>query len=175
MEIRVDARFAHPRIRVFQVYRDELTELTDHLPNILSIEVTSRHEQGDGSVELVNEWRGGGDIPAAVRGLLDESLLSWTDYATWHADRWCCEWRNEIHALPGAVRAAGINHYRETGGGTLLEIRGELTCDPAKLAMVPKLLRKTVAGTVEKVLVSKIGPNLRQVAEAVDKLLAQRG
>src|ERR1019366_1811026 len=55
------------------------------LPNVRGIEIKSRKNSGS-VVEFVNEWRGGGDIPAALRAVLSQSVLSWTDFATWRRD-----------------------------------------------------------------------------------------
>src|SRR5580704_12140959 len=124
MEIRADARIPFPREIVFAAYRDEITDLLPYLPNVRSIEVKSRKEEG-GVIEFVNEWRGGGDIPGAIRAVLSESVLAWTDYAAWHADDMRCEWRTETHAFTDAVTCKGINRFVVDGDArTLLEIRG---------------------------------------------------
>ena len=62
-----------------------MIDLLPYLPNVRSIEIKSRKGEGN-VIEFVNEWRGGGDIPAAIRAVLSESVLAWTDYATWRAD-----------------------------------------------------------------------------------------
>ena len=174
MEIRADVELPFPRERVFVAYRDRLAELVPHLPNIRRIEVKERKEAG-GRVELVNEWVAGGDIPAVARSVLSESMLRWTDYATWHADALTTDWRTEVHAFPGAVRCAGQNRYVDTPGGARLEIRGELTVDASKVPGVPRLLAKTVGAAVEKILVGAIAPNLVEVAKGVGQLLGRDG
>ena len=126
MDIRADAHIPFPRDVVFVAYRDEITDLLPYLPNVRSIEIKSRKDAGS-VVEFVNEWRGGGDIPAAIRAVLSESVLAWTDYATWHADELRCDWRTETHAFTDAVACSGSNRFVPDGDGkTLLEIRGSL-------------------------------------------------
>jgi len=172
MEIKAEVTLPFPRERVFLAYRDRLAELTTYLPNIQAIRVKDRKEREDGFVELVNEWSGGGEIPSVARAFINESMLKWTDYATWDPKEFNCAWRTEVHAFPGAIKSSGKNLYLATSTGTKLEIRGDLTCDATKIPGVPKLLAKTVASAVEKVLVGSIQTNLVEVGKGVAKMLA---
>src|ERR1700678_4499126 len=110
MQISTDARIPFPVPVVFAAYRDDLTSLLPYLPNVRSIEVKSRRDSG-AIAEFVNEWHGGGDIPAAVRAVLSEAILSWTDLATWNSDEHVCDWRIETHAFKDAVQCAGRNRF----------------------------------------------------------------
>jgi uncharacterized membrane protein len=172
MEIRADVTVQHPRELVFATYRDHLADLTEYLPNIQSIKVIKREER-PGEVYLVNEWVGGGDIPKVARAVLSESMLRWTDHATWKEGSFTVEWRTEVHAFPGAIQSSGVNRYIEVPGGTRLEIRGNLTCDASKVTGVPRLLARTVGSAVEKMLVGQIGPNAVETAKGVGKYLAK--
>jgi hypothetical protein len=174
MEIRADARIPFPRDIVFATYRDEITDLLPYLPNVRSIEIKSRKQDGN-VVEFVNEWRGGGDIPAAVRAVLSESVLAWTDYATWREDAMCCDWRTETHAFTDAVTCKGSNRFVAEGEGqTLLEIRGSLEIDAKKIRGVPSFLAGKIGRTVEEFLVAKIQSNLVETAKGLVKYLEER-
>lgn len=172
MLLSADASLPFPRPVVFAAYRDHLADLVEFLPNIRRIEVERREDQGK-VTKLLNEWHGGGEIPAAARAFLSESMLSWSDHATWNEDEWTCDWRIETHAFTEAVHCAGKNRFVESGGDTRLEIRGELTIDGGKLKGVPKLLSKRVAAAVEDLLVKKITPNLLSVSGGLQKYLEQ--
>src|SRR5215472_15564287 len=76
MELHADARIPFPRDRVFTAYRDHLPDLLPYLPNVKRVEVKSREEKGH-IVNLVNEWQGGGEIPAAVRAIIGDSMMGW--------------------------------------------------------------------------------------------------
>jgi len=170
MEIRTDATLSFPRELVFTTYRDRLLELRPYLPNIRGLDVKKREER-DGEVLLVNEFKGGGEIPSVARSFLSESMLSWTDHATWKQAEWICNWRTEVHAFPGALLSSGFNRFVETPGGTRIEFRGDLTCDASKVPGVPRLLARSLNGTIEKLFVGKIVENLVEVGKGIGKLL----
>ncbi len=173
MELSADATLPFPRPMVFAAYRDDLTKLLQYLPNVRDIEVKSRREDGH-HVELVNLWHGGGEIPAAARAVLSEAMLSWTDYASWDASKWTCEWRTETHSFTEAVDCRGVNQFIEVDGGTRIEIRGNLRIDAKKVKGVPGFLAGKVASAVESFLAAKIRPNLVEVTEGLRKYLAAR-
>jgi hypothetical protein len=175
MEIKAEAILPFPRERVFAAYRDRLAELAEYLPNIQTIRIKERNERDGGLVELVSEWSGGGDIPAVARSIIKESMLRWTDHATWDPASFSCEWRTDVHAFPGAIKSSGKNSYVIVPAGTKLEVRGDIVCDATRIPGVPRLLAKTVGAAVEKVLVSSISTNLGEVAKSVGKMLAKDG
>ena len=167
MELRADARIAFPRETVFSAYRDDMAKLLPYLSNVRSIEVKSRNEIGP-VVELVNEWRAGGEIPAAVRAVLNESMLTWTDYASWDSASLHWDWRIEPHALKEALRCSGRTSLAEDGTGkTLAEFRGTLEIDAKKIRGVPGFLAGTVGRAAEAFLVDRIQSNLIETAEGV--------
>ncbi len=173
MDIAADARLEFPLTEVFAAYRDDLVALLPFLPNVRRIEVKSRSEDGP-IVKLVNEWHAGGEIPAAVRAFISESMLSWTDRATWDATSFTCAWDIETHAFTEAVSCKGTNRFVADGDATVLEIRGSLEIDAKKIRGVPSLLAGKVGKTAADLLVSKIQPNLVEVSRGLAKYLAQR-
>lgn len=173
MKLNVESQLPFPRDVVFKTYRDRLVELVPFLPNIRGIDQKSRSDEGKVS-RLVNVWRGGGDIPSVARAFLSESMLSWTDNATWDEGAWACSWRMEAHSFKDAVHAAGVNEFRETKEGTALVISGDLSIDGKKLP-IPRFLAGAVGPAVEKFLVATIKPNLTETARGVVKFLEAEG
>ncbi|MGA7118788.1 MAG: hypothetical protein WBY94_01760 [Polyangiaceae bacterium] len=174
MDLHADARIPFPRSRVFAAYRDDIAQLLPYLPNVRSIEVKSRKDDGPVAY-LVNEWRGGGDIPAALRTVLGDSMLSWTDYATWNADSLRCDWRTETHAFGDALRCAGYDLFREDGPDTtLLEIRGTLEVDARRMRGVPGFLAAKVGRGLEEFLGAKIQANLVETAKGLTQYLGKK-
>lgn len=161
-----------PRSLVFTTYRDRLPELVPYMPNIQGVAIKSRQEQGE-HIEQVNEWQGGGDVPAAARSILDESMLSWTEHALWDETNFTTAWKIETHAYTEAVLCKGHNHFLEQNQGTLITSEGELNIDSNKIKNVPAFIAKMVSGMVEDFLGKKIEPNLVQMGEGVHRYLEQ--
>jgi hypothetical protein len=175
MKIESDAILSHPRDHVFRAYRDDLPQLVGHLPNVTSIDVESRSEDGP-VVELVNVWRAGGDIPAPVRKILGTTMLSWHDYARWDESTWTCSWTIETHSFREAVECSGQNRFVDLDGGRMrLEIKGELRIDLKKVRGVPSMLAGSLGRTVEQFLVKQITDNLSDVSDGLDRYLTGQG
>jgi hypothetical protein len=174
MDLRADARIPFPRNTVFAAYRDEITELLPYLPNVRSIEVKSRTGESP-LVQLVNVWHGGGDVPSAVRAVLGDSMLSWTDHATWNESTLRCDWRTETQAFAEALHCAGYDLFLEDGQGkTLLEIRGTIEVDAKKIRGVPGFLAGKVGRTIEDFLGGKIQANLIETAKGLTRYLEEK-
>ncbi len=173
MELSADARIPFPRAQVFAAYRDDIAKLLPYLPNVRSIDVKSRKDDGP-IAHLVNEWQGGGDIPTALRAVIGDSMLGWTDYATWNADTLRCEWRTETRAFGDALRCAGHDLFVEDGPGTLLQIRGTLEVDAKKIRGVPGFLAGKVGRAVEEFLGTKIQANLVETAKGLTQYLERK-
>jgi hypothetical protein len=168
VQIRADARLPFPRPAVFAAYRDEIVSVLPYLPNVRRIEIVSKTTEGD-VTKFVNEWHGGGEIPAAARAFVSESMLSWTDRATWDARAFTCTWTIETHAFTEAIECRGTNTFFEDGDGTRIEMRGDITIDPKKLRGVPGLLSGKIAKTAEELLVGRIAPNFVETSRGLSK------
>ena len=175
MELRTEATIDQPRDVVFRVYRDILPDLIPWLPNVRGIDVKSRSEKGD-VVELVNVWHGGGDVPAAVRAILSDSVLSWTDYAEWNETNHTCKWRSESHSFKEAVDSRGVNSFVELGPNKMaIRIDGRIDVDAAKIPGVPRLVAGKVGKLIEGFLIKQVQDNLQEVARGVGRYLKEKG
>jgi len=173
MELRADARIPFPRDLVFRTYRDGILNLLPYLPNVRGIDIKSRKEEGT-VISFVNEWKGGGDVPAAIRAVLSEAVLQWTDYASWDASTLTCDWRTETHAFTEATQCRGRNTFLDDGPGkTVIEIRGNLDIDAKKLRGVPGFLAGKIGRAVEEFLVGKIQANLVETAKGIERYLQE--
>lgn len=174
MRIESDSVIKFPLELTFRTYRDELPDFVDYLPNVRSIRVDSREEEGD-VVKLVNVWEGGGEIPKAIRGLLRENMLAWHDYATWDESKWRCDWHIKTHSFEEAVRCSGTNKFVAIDDErTRLEIRGDLSIDLKKVRGVPSFLAGSLGKTVEQFMVKQITTNLTSVSEGLSAYLERR-
>lgn len=170
MIIAVDTEIAFPQSLVYGTYRDRLTELTPYLPNVLTIETTARHAW-EGTITCVNEWRGGGEIPIALRAFLSEDLLAWTEYAVWNTARCVLDWRIETHAFRQAVQCGGQNTFFAQGNSTMIQHRGKLQINAAALHGIPWPLGENIARMAEAFLGQHITVNIRQMSSGVETYL----
>lgn len=174
MEIKIDVPLAFPRALVFATYRDNLAEIADQMPDVVGVSVR-RSEERPGEVRVVGDWRGGSEIPAFARRFVRESMLSWTDHQTWKEASLTSEWRIDVHAFPGAVTVTGTTSVVDSGAGSRIEFRGDLSCDLTKVPGVPRFLANRLKSTAEKFVISKMSSNLAAVGKAVRQILERRG
>lgn len=171
MKLDVSTELNHPPEKVFEIYRDKLPELVSYLPNVKSIEVKERKENGD-SIFLLNRWKGGGDIPAVAKSFISEKLLEWDDHATWDAKALTCKWKTVADALKDALTSEGENFFEALPNGkTRFRVVGEVKVDGKKVPGVPRLLSGAVGTAIETFLGATLKPNLLAVAKGVEKYL----
>jgi hypothetical protein len=174
MELRVEVAIPFAREAVFAAYRDEIVKLLPYLPNVRSIEVRSRKEEGD-RVMMVNDWRGGGEIPGAVRAVLGESALAWTDEATWDASSFQCAWSTHTAAFGEALRCSGTSSFLADGPDrSKLEVRGSIDVDAKKIRGIPGFLAGKAGRAIEEFLVSRIQSNLVETAKGLTRYLEDK-
>ena len=162
-----------PRSLVYVTFRDRLIDLVSYLPQVRSINVKSRREEGE-QVHSTNEWQGTGEIPPLLRSWLSKDLLKWTEYNIWNNREFTLQWRIETHAFSKAFHYAGENRFLEEDSQTVIESQGQLWVEPQQLQGVPSLLRNQVAQVAEKFLGKRMEPNQLEVAEAVKLYLQDR-
>lgn len=170
MKLEADARIAFPRDLVFRTYRDRLPELAAHLPDIKSIRVDERKDEGDRS-ELVNSWEAETKIPKVAQAVIKPEMLTWLDFATWNLEDYSCEWRIQTRMFTEQVRCGGRNVYVEDGEATILKIRGDLEVDLKGIPGVPGFLAGRVRPHVERFVVDLLTPNLLSVAGGLEAFL----
>ena len=171
--LHVEDNVDFPREEVFETYRDHVAKLLDYLPTIEDIEVRSREQVDESTVELVNVWTADqADIPTMARKFINPEMLQWTDYATWHQDEWLCEWRMEVGFLNDAIDCSGETRYYEADEGrTRVVINGQLEVDATEIPGVPRLVAGKVGETVENFVVKLIEPNLTDVNRGIEAYL----
>lgn len=170
MRIDVDAKIPFDRDTVFKTYRDHLTELVPYLPNVKSIEVLERKDEG-ASTSFKNLWTAKGEIPRIAQGFLKPEMLTWYDLATWNQDSSSNEWRIQMRVMEKVVDCRGANTFETVGSDTVLHIRGELNLDLKQVPGVPRFLAGTAGPAVEKFIVGMLKPNLVEVSKGIEKFL----
>lgn len=170
----VETRISHPVAEVFAANRDELPRLATYIPNVRSVEVTERVEEGP-LVRLVNQWRASADVPKALKGFITEEKLGWIDRATWDADRRQCSWSLEITAFKDAVTCRGETRFTDEGQHTRMIIAGNLQVDATRAGIpIPKMLAGGIGRAIETFAVALIKPNQEAMGRAVEKYLNEK-
>ncbi|TVQ95578.1 MAG: hypothetical protein EA398_17515 [Deltaproteobacteria bacterium] len=175
MEFQVKDTIPHPRETVWTTHRDHLVELAEYLPNIETIEVESRTDEGD-ITRLVNLWKAAPtEVPAPARPFIKPEMLRWIDRATWNRGEWRCQWDIELGFLPEAVSARGFNRFLEEDGHCTIEINGEIEVRADRIPGVPRLVAGRLSGAIEKFVVNLIRPNLLKTNEAARRFIESHG
>ncbi|ACK68777.1 conserved hypothetical protein [Gloeothece citriformis PCC 7424] len=173
MLINLTSRIPFPRPLVYATFRDCLVDLVPYIPSVKNIEIKSRQNKPD-HIESINEWRGKGEIPGLLKPWIKEDLLTWTEYNIWKEGTFSLEWRIQTHAFTEAVQWAGINHFIDKEGTTLIESQGQLKIDPKGLKNIPPLMRSQAAQVAEKYLAKQVEPNLSLMSEGVRQYLSKQ-
>ncbi len=165
---------AHDRETVYKTFRDELTELIPHLPDVKNIEVQKREEVDENTTRVVNLWTAEAEeIPRVARPFIKPEMLVWTDVANWHDDTWACDWVIEVGFLSEAVTCKGSTKYLEKGADkTEVVITGQLDVNAKEIPGVPRLGAGKIGSVIESFVVRLITPNLTNINRGLERYLA---
>mgnify|MGYP001597702053 CR=1 FL=1 len=177
MEFTIEEIIAGPVDAVFTVMRDKLPDLVPFLPEVESIEVLERHDDGPGKVRFVNLWQGKADAaPKVVRPFVTASMLRWKDHAEWDDAARKVAWRLEPFNFGSLFECKGEDVFAAMPDGrTKMMIKGTLNIYPERIPGVPSFLAKRLRPDVEKFVVNLVTPNLRGVAGGIPRYLASKG
>jgi hypothetical protein len=158
-----------PVDRVYSLIRDDMTALIPYLKDVDEIRVIERKEE-PGGLRLTNLWRGSASsIPSVAQKFVSADVVTWTDHAFWPKDERRAEWRLEPRVGGRLFECSGTTSVLpgRTPGTCQIQIRGELHIYPERLPGVPRLLARTIRGTIEGFVVKLIVPNLQIMAKGV--------
>jgi hypothetical protein len=159
-----------PLAEVYQLVRDDLAKLVPYMPNVEKIEVKKHAPKDANSIEVINHWYGKADVPGMLKKFIKPELFSWSDFAVWHNDRHCVEYRLESFLANDLFDAKGTNYFTAVGTDkTELRITCEIILYPEKVPGVPKLLARTVLPGVEAILEKVLGPNLTSLGKGLNE------
>lgn len=163
----------YPVSAVAPAVRDRLIEIAPDLEDVERISVIERHEQPQGGVTLINEWRINPKLPAALDAYVTADMLGWRDHAEWSADAVLCRWWIEPYFMPEAIRCTGETRFEPAmgGRGARATFEGTLDVDPAALARVPPAWRLPASAAIELLVGTLIPKNFRKTTDAVVSLL----
>jgi hypothetical protein len=164
-----------PVDEVWRAIRDRLDELVPHLDEVQSVTVQHREELPDGSVRLINLWRGKANIPAVLKSVIKPELLAWTDHALWNLATRECTWQIELHLDRERTRCHGTTKFTPAigGRGTRVTFAGEFAMNAKGMRGVPVMLESAVEAGAEAFITSLIPGNFRKLVQAAANVLAR--
>ena len=173
MQFKFDELIKHPLSRVYPVMRDNMVDVVPYLPNVESIDVVEREENGEGKLRLLNRWQGkSGAIPRLVRRFVTAEMRVWEDDANWFDAEHKVEWTFFTKSFDGLYECSGVNSFHvEDEHTTRVVIQGTLDVYPERLKAVPKVLARKARPKVEQFLIKMITPNLAELPQAVQTYL----
>ncbi len=171
MRIHSESLIRHPRQRVYEAYRDRLSEVAAYIPDIREIRVESR-EEGQAGVKLHNLWVADREVPSFAKAIIKPEMMCWDDFADWRDDDHLVRWRLDIRAFSEAMSCEGTNTFLEVDAHTSkVRLEGDLQIDLNKVRGVPRLMAGRLGNKVERFIISLITPNLEKVNESLGAYL----
>lgn len=165
----------HPLEQVWNLMRDDLPKLADHMEDIESIRVESSR-QGEGVHQLVNIWQASVQLPFDVASHLGADLFCWTDHAEWHEAEHQCRWRIEHKRFGEHFDCAGVTQFQRAmgGRGTRVTFSGSIELRLSNMPKVLGMLEDPTLKMVESMISKLIPKNFQKIASAVDSHLSAR-
>jgi hypothetical protein len=176
MDFRFEEKVEESVDRVISTVRDGMSEIAPYLSGIKSIETVERKELGPGVVYLLNLWQGSIEsAPPFARPFVSENMLRWKDHAEWHEREFCVKWRLEPFQFGSLFDCGGVNSFTaHEQGGTRLVIQGTLNIYPDRIPGIPGFLSKRLRPDVEKFVVNLITPNLKGLADGLNRYYGRK-
>jgi hypothetical protein len=173
MNLKSISMLKHPRERVWPAIRDRLPEIVPLIDDIESVTVESREEKRNGTVLLVNTWKGKPKLPAIVAGRIRPEMFAWTDRAEYRVETFECLWRLEPHFFADRIKCSGVTRYEPAmgGRGTRITFEGDLELSTRNLPGVPTVFEGALASAIELFVAALVPKNFRKLTEAVGKFL----
>jgi hypothetical protein len=156
-----------PRSELWRIMRDHLADFAGSIADIESVRQTERIAAGEGTTQIINEWRVRQQIPDRIRSMLNIGAIGWIDRNTWDEQTSTCTWTIEPTFLREHIACSGQTIFADAmaGRGTRVTFSGELDLRPGMLGSLSGI-ESIVSGFIESIVTTIIPRNLRAVVEA---------
>ncbi len=172
MEIKVKHKIGHPPEVVYKVFRDKMMEYVKYLPNVTKVVIMERQDIDDNLTRMRVQWHGMGQIPEIIRSILKPEMISWEDWEDWDTEKLECRWVIKPYYFTEFVRCEGAWRFNPSGDSSCIA-----TCDGVfnvtikEFPPFPKFIVKKASPAIEKMIGTYLGPNLKNVFSAVEKMI----
>ena len=171
MKIHSESHIHHSLDRVYESYRDHLSQVAPYTDDIKEIIVHAREEMPNGP-KIHNIWVADRDIPKIAKGIVKPEMLRWDDFAQWNNSEHHVDWTLNIPAFPDQVRCSGRNAFFADGPNrTRVVLTGELEINVKRIPGVPRIMAGRIAPKIEAFIVKLITPNLEKVNHSLERFL----
>ena len=93
---------------VFDLLKNNITDLVPYLPNVDKIEEKSRNKKGNRE-DVVSTWTAKAEMPSILKKIAKPDLFSWDDIATWDLEKKKVTYRLESKLASNLYTATGEN------------------------------------------------------------------
>ena len=158
---------------LWEVMRDRLPELAEHLDDIDHIACLKRELHGDHCLRLCNQWFSVHKIPSILHAMLGDEPISWLDTNEWDNSEHICRWAIEPSVLRDHIRCSGQTRYTPAmgGRGTRIQFTGEFAILPGVLNTFSGALEKPFLAFIESMVTTLIPKNLRRTIEVAGQFI----
>ena len=163
----------HPLENVWNLMRDNLPKLADHMEDIESIRVESSC-QCDDVYQIINVWQARVRLPFDAASHMGDELFSWTDHAEWHEAEHQCRWRIEHKRFGKSFDCAGVTDFQPAmgGRGTRITFSGAIELSLSNVPKMLGILEDPTLKVVESMLTKLIPKNFQKITTAIDRHLS---
>ena len=170
MNISINNKLQFSIDKVYTAMRDHMPELADFMPNVKSIEVVKRTEQGD-SIHILNRWTPAAtEVPTIARPFIDPAKTNWLDHAVWNNGQYICNWKLEMGFMTERIQCSGMTAFKSLGENqTQMSIQG--TLDLNLKGLVPRFLLSKATKAIESFVGKLVEPNFQKTVEALVQYL----
>ena len=154
----------------YPVYRNEMPDLVEFLPNITKILVLER-EEVKGGVKSKLQWFAKVKLPGAASRLIPPDKINWMDTAEWDDEEHAVQYELSLPDLVDSGRVVGRNTFFDEGDRTRIDLDGEILIDIEKIKLAPKILLRRIVPTIEAFAVRLTKPNFMELNRGVEQYL----
>ena len=154
---------------VFELLKNNISDLVHYLPNISSIKEVSRKTEGN-TEYVTSTWTANAELPSILKKLAKPELLSWNDIAEWDLDSKTVTYNLESKLASDLYTAKGKNTLTVLDDNkTEMFFSCEVTPHPENFPGVPKFLAKKIVPALEGLLKLLLEPNFKSMNKGIEE------
>ncbi len=160
---------------VYDLVKNNLSEICSYLGNIDSIEKISLQQIDAEHTKIVNHWQAKVDLPLLIKKFLSKELISWKDTAIWNNPKQEVHYELTSFVAKDLFIAKGHNTFKALNEGqTELTLTCTVTINAHKVPGIPKLLAAKLLPAIEGIIEKMLQPNIANLGKGIRNYLANK-